>query len=99
MSFLHVQVDKFLQLISTFIGGFVVAISKGWLLTLVMLASFPLLVASGALMSIVIAKTASRGQAAYANAANVIEQTINSIWTVCHDLVGTIYIYMNPWGL
>ncbi|XP_041022108.1 ABC transporter B family member 4-like [Juglans microcarpa x Juglans regia] len=76
------KVGKFLQLISTFIGGFVVAFSKGWLLTLVMLASFPLLVATGGLMSIVIAKTASRGQAAYSNAANVVEQTISSIRTV-----------------
>ncbi|KAG2693172.1 hypothetical protein I3760_08G084800 [Carya illinoinensis] len=76
------KVGKFLQLMSTFIGGFVVAFSKGWLLTLVMLASFPLLVATGALMSMVIAKTASRGQAAYANAANVVEQTISSIRTV-----------------
>ncbi|KAG2693170.1 hypothetical protein I3760_08G084700 [Carya illinoinensis] len=76
------KVGKFLQLISTFIGGFAVAFSKGWLLTLVLLASFPLLVASGGLLSIVIAKTASRRQAAYANAANVVEQTISSIRTV-----------------
>uniref|UniRef100_A0A2N9G753 Uncharacterized protein n=1 Tax=Fagus sylvatica TaxID=28930 RepID=A0A2N9G753_FAGSY len=76
------KVGKFVQLISTFIGGFFVAFFKGWLLTLVLLSSIPLLVASGALMSIIISKTASRGQTAYGNAANVVEQTIGSIRTV-----------------
>ncbi|KAM4086872.1 hypothetical protein ACJW30_10G135200 [Castanea mollissima] len=76
------KVGKFLQLVSTFIGGFFVAFFKGWLLTLVLLPSFPLLVASGGLMSIIRSKTASRGQSAYANAANVVEQTIGSIKTV-----------------
>ncbi|XP_041018970.1 ABC transporter B family member 21-like [Juglans microcarpa x Juglans regia] len=76
------KVGKFVQLLSTFIGGFFVAFFKGWLLTLVLLASIPLLVASGGIMSVVISKTASRGQGAYANAANVVEQTISSIRTV-----------------
>ncbi|KAG7971189.1 hypothetical protein I3843_07G123300 [Carya illinoinensis] len=76
------KVGKFVQLLSTFIGGFFVAFFKGWLLTLVLLATIPLLVASGGIMSIVISKTASRGLGAYANAANVVEQTISSIRTV-----------------
>nr|XP_023893066.1 ABC transporter B family member 11-like isoform X1 [Quercus suber]XP_023893067.1 ABC transporter B family member 11-like isoform X1 [Quercus suber] len=76
------KVGKFLQLTSTFIGSFVIAFIKGWLLTLVMLSSIPLLVASGAVMSIIISKMASRGQSAYAKAANVVEQTIGSIRTV-----------------
>lgn len=81
---LFVQVGKFLQLLSTFIGGFIIAFIKGWLLTLVMLSSIPLMVAAGATMSIIITKMASRGQAAYADAANVVEQTIGSIRTVCN---------------
>ncbi|KAF5455486.1 hypothetical protein F2P56_025056 [Juglans regia] len=76
------KVGKFLQLVSTFIGGFIVAFLKGWLLTLLLLASVPLIVTSGGLMFIAISKTASRGQDAYANAANVVEQTISSIRTV-----------------
>ncbi|KAG2697817.1 hypothetical protein I3760_07G123500 [Carya illinoinensis] len=76
------KVGKFIQLISTFIGGFVIAFIKGWLLTLVMLSSIPLLVASGAVVSTIIAKMASKGQSAYAKAANVVEQTIGSIRTV-----------------
>lgn len=80
------QVGKFIQLVSTFTGGFVIAFVKGWLLTLVMLSGIPLMVAAGTFMSIIVAKTASRGQSAYANAANVVEQTIGSIRTVCQNL-------------
>ncbi|CAN4113601.1 unnamed protein product [Withania somnifera] len=76
------KVGKFVQLISTFIGGFVIAFSKGWLLTLVMLSVIPLLVISGGAMSIVLSRMASSGQDAYAKAATVVEQTIGSIRTV-----------------
>lgn len=78
------QVGKFIQLLATFVGGFVIAFIQGWLLTLVMLTSIPLLVVSGAIMSIVLSKMASRGQDAYAKAATVVEQTIGSIRTVRH---------------
>ena len=77
------QVGKFIQLVSTFIGGFVIAFAKGWLLTLVMLSSIPPLVIAGGLMSLVISRMASHGQEAYAKAAIVVEQTIGSIRTVC----------------
>ncbi|KAJ8535600.1 hypothetical protein K7X08_023320 [Anisodus acutangulus] len=76
------KVGKFVQLIATFIGGFVIAFTKGWLLTLVMLSVIPLLVISGGAMSIVLSRMASTGQDAYAKAAMVVEQTIGSIRTV-----------------
>ncbi|OMO82288.1 hypothetical protein COLO4_23135 [Corchorus olitorius] len=76
------KVGKFIQLMSLFIGGFVVAFIKGWLLTLVMLSCLPLLVIAGAVVSLIIANTASQGQNAYAKAATVVEQTIGSIRTV-----------------
>ncbi|XP_026436495.1 ABC transporter B family member 11-like isoform X1 [Papaver somniferum] len=76
------RVGKFIQLVATFIGGFVIAFIKGWLLTLVMLTSIPPMVASAAAISIVVSKMASRGQAAYSVAGNVVEQTIGSIRTV-----------------
>ncbi|XP_010271023.2 PREDICTED: ABC transporter B family member 4-like [Nelumbo nucifera] len=76
------KVGKFIQLMSIFVGGFVVAFAKGWLLTLVMLSSIPLLVVAGAVMSIVIGKMTSRGQTAYSQAAIVVEQTLSSIRTV-----------------
>ncbi|KAF8039437.1 hypothetical protein BT93_B1851 [Corymbia citriodora subsp. variegata] len=76
------KVGKFIQLIATFIAGFVIAFAKGWLLTVVMLSSIPPLVISGAIMAIIISKLAVRGQAAYSVAATVVEQTIGSIRTV-----------------
>lgn len=76
------KVGKFLQMISTFVGGFVIAFIKGWLLTLVMLSSIPLLAISGAAMTIIVSKMATRGQDAYGKAATVVQQTIGSIRTV-----------------
>ncbi|XP_057415709.1 ABC transporter B family member 11-like [Lotus japonicus] len=76
------KVGQFLSLVATFIAGFVVAFTKGWLLTLVMLSIIPLIALSGATMSKVISKASSIGQAAYSTAANVVEQTLGSIRTV-----------------
>ncbi|CAN6726732.1 unnamed protein product [Malus baccata var. baccata] len=76
------KVGSFIQLIATFIGSFIIAFVKGWLLTLVMLSCIPLLVFSGAMMGIVISKLASRGQTAYSLASTVVDQTVGSIRTV-----------------
>ncbi|XP_062208905.1 ABC transporter B family member 21-like [Phragmites australis] len=76
------KVGKFIQLVVTFLGGFIVAFAQGWLLTLVMTATIPPLVLAGAVMSNVVAKMASLGQAAYAESSVVVEQTIGSIRTV-----------------
>ncbi|KAL3754344.1 hypothetical protein ACJRO7_001558 [Eucalyptus globulus] len=76
------KVGKFIQLVSTFVGGFVIAFIKGWLLTLIMLTMIPLLVIAGGVTSLIISKMASRRQSAYAETANVVEQMIGSIRTV-----------------
>ncbi|CAL4909395.1 unnamed protein product [Urochloa decumbens] len=76
------KVGKFLQLIATFIGGFVVAFSKGWLLAAVMLSSIPPILIAGAAMSWTVSKLSSQGQAKYNEAGNVVEQTIGVIRTV-----------------
>ncbi|KAL0418478.1 UNVERIFIED_CONTAM: ABC transporter B family member 11 [Sesamum radiatum] len=76
------KIGKFLQLSASFLGGFVIALIQGWLLTLVLLSAIPLLVISAAFMTVVMAKLTSRGHAAYSEAAVVVEQTISSIRTV-----------------
>jgi len=76
------QVGKFTQLMSTFFGGLVVSFIKGWKLTPVMLSMIPLVVVTAGVMSIIISKISSRGQQAYAEAGNVVEQTISTIRTV-----------------
>jgi ABC-type multidrug transport system fused ATPase/permease subunit len=76
------QVGKFIQCVSCLLGGLVVAFFKGWLLALVLLSSIPLLLLSGSIMSFVFAMMASRGQAAYSEAATIVERIIGSIRTV-----------------
>ncbi|KAL5700603.1 ABC-type xenobiotic transporter [Ranunculus cassubicifolius] len=62
--------------------GFIIAFIKGWLLALVMLSCIPPLVICGAVMSRILTKMSSRGQASYSQAGVVVEQTIGSIRTV-----------------
>ncbi|CAJ2643480.1 unnamed protein product [Trifolium pratense] len=75
------KVGKFIQYVSSFFGGLIVAFIKGWLLALVLLSSLPLLVLSCSIMSFAYAKMASRGQAAYSEAASIVERIIGSIRT------------------
>lgn len=70
------QVGKFVQVVASFFGGFVIAFVKGWLLTLVLLTSIPFI------MFLLRSKTVSSAQIAYSNADIVVQQTIGSIRTV-----------------
>jgi len=67
---------------ATFVGGFLVAFIKGWLLAVVMLSVIPPLAFCGAMVGLVVSKASSRGQHAYSIAASVVEQTVGSIRTV-----------------
>ncbi|KAI9120891.1 hypothetical protein K1719_007924 [Acacia pycnantha] len=76
------KVGKFLQLAATFVGGFVVAFTRGWLLSLILLSCLPFIVIAGGVASMFVSKVSSRGQVAYAEAGNVVEQTVGAIRTV-----------------
>ncbi|KAH9613320.1 hypothetical protein KSS87_021170, partial [Heliosperma pusillum] len=76
------KVGQFIQLISTFVSGFVIAFIKGWRLTAVMLSVLPVIILAGAVMTIFISEVATKGQTSYNKAAIVAEQTIGSIRTV-----------------
>ncbi|XP_051225570.1 ABC transporter B family member 11 [Lolium perenne] len=76
------KVGKFLQLIASFIGGFVIAFLKGWLLSVVMLACIPPVVIAAAAVAKVLSTISSKGQQSYGDAGNVVEQTIGAIKTV-----------------
>ncbi|RDX83230.1 ABC transporter B family member 9, partial [Mucuna pruriens] len=76
------KVGKCIQLGSTFLGGFVIAFIRGWRLAVVLLACIPCVVVTGGVLSILMTKMSSRGQAAYAEAGNVVEQTVGAIRTV-----------------
>jgi len=90
------QLGKFIQNVSSFLGAIALAFTKGWLLSLVLLSSVPLLVLSGSMMSLAFAKMASRGQEAYSEAATVVEQTIGSIRTVCSHSECTLFFFYFP---
>ncbi|XP_028121789.1 ABC transporter B family member 9-like [Camellia sinensis] len=55
------KVGKFIQLMSTFIGGFAIAFARGWLLSLVLLTCIPALVIAGGGMAIIMTRMSSRG--------------------------------------
>ncbi|KAJ3685942.1 hypothetical protein LUZ61_015106 [Rhynchospora tenuis] len=76
------KVGKFLQLTTSFFGGFVVAFIRGWLLALVILSFIPPNVLASSVVSRVLSKLSTRTQAKYGEAGNVAEQTIGSIRTV-----------------
>lgn len=76
------KVGKFIQLMSTFLGGFIVALARGWFLALVLLACLPAIVIAGGSMALIMTKMSSRGQIAYAEAGTVVEQTVGGIRTV-----------------
>lgn len=86
------QVGKFIQLTSTFIGGFVIAYIRGWLLALVLTSCIPAVLIAGGFMGMIMAKMSSRSQLAYAEAGNVVEQTIGAIRTVCHQYNDFYYL-------
>ncbi|WOG94645.1 hypothetical protein DCAR_0313941 [Daucus carota subsp. sativus] len=76
------KVGKFIQMMTSFVGGYFVAFFKGWLLTLVLMSSIPPIVMAGGMVSHVSSRMSTRGQDAYTRAAKIVEQTIGSIRTV-----------------
>lgn len=68
------QVGQYIRLNVQFIAGFAIAFSKGWLLTLVLLAVTPVLVVVGAIMTFSMTRLAARGLESYAQAGSLAEQ-------------------------
>jgi ATP-binding cassette subfamily B (MDR/TAP) protein 1 len=59
------QVGVFLQHMTTFIVGFIVAFTRGWDMTLVLVGCLPFLAAIGAVLAQLQTKLASKQTAAY----------------------------------
>lgn len=76
------QVGKFVQFTSTFIGGFVIAFFRGALLALVLCACIPFVIIAASFSTQHISKMQTIGQQAYAKAGSVLEQTVGAIRTV-----------------
>ncbi|MGH0124870.1 UNVERIFIED_CONTAM: hypothetical protein FKN15_017160 [Acipenser sinensis] len=72
----------FVQFFCTFVSGFVIGFVYGWKLTLVILSVSPLLAASAAVLSKILASITSKELSAYSKAGAVAEEVLVSIRTV-----------------
>ncbi|CAO1945643.1 unnamed protein product [Urochloa humidicola] len=76
------KVGKYIQLLTTFIGGFIIGFVRGWMLALVVLACIPPSILSFATVSRLRAQISDKRQESYRDAGNIVEQTIGAIRTV-----------------
>ncbi|EYU28160.1 hypothetical protein ABFS82_13G089300 [Erythranthe guttata] len=76
------KVGKFIEFASTFISGFIIAFARGWLLSVVLLSCVPAIVLIGGSLAFLTSNMSANGQAAYAEAGNVVDQTLGAIRTV-----------------
>ncbi|EYU28159.1 hypothetical protein MIMGU_mgv11b000380mg [Erythranthe guttata] len=76
------KVGKFIEFASTFISGFIIAFARGWLLSVVLLSCVPAIVLIGGSLALLTSNMSANEQAAYAEAGNVVDQTLGAIRTV-----------------
>jgi len=89
----HLQAGKLVQLSSAFFGGFVIAFTRGWLLTLVMLTSLPLIAIAGAVSAQFLTKVSSKKLTSYGDAGDLVEQIIGAIRTVSPNYSNYFKVY------
>ncbi|KAI8147816.1 P-loop containing nucleoside triphosphate hydrolase protein [Fennellomyces sp. T-0311] len=65
-----------------FTSGYIVAFVKGWKMALVMLATMPVLLGTGATMGILITRYTQKVQTSYADAGSIAEQVFSGLRTV-----------------
>ncbi|KAH7681724.1 Xenobiotic-transporting ATPase protein [Dioscorea alata] len=82
------KVGKFVLLVSTFFGGFIIAFIRGWHLSLVLMSSTPLIVITAGILSVIMSRLLTKGRTEYVEAGNVVEQTIGAIRTGLDTMVG-----------
>ncbi|KAK2531311.1 multidrug resistance protein 1 [Columba livia] len=76
------KMAMFFQAVATFLAGFIVGFTKGWKLTLVILALSPVLGFSSALWAKIISAFTNKELTAYARAGAVAEEVLAAIRTV-----------------
>ncbi|NWZ66808.1 MDR1 protein, partial [Acrocephalus arundinaceus] len=76
------KISIFLQFFSTFVSGLIVGFIYGWKLTLVVMSVSPLLAASAAVWSTLLASLTAKELSAYAKAGAVAEEVLSAIRTV-----------------
>jgi ABC-type multidrug transport system fused ATPase/permease subunit len=76
------KVGAYVQFMTMFISGMIIAFVSGWRLALVILSVLPLLAAVGFFFSKVMSQAATKGQTFYANAGGIAYEAIGLIRTV-----------------
>ncbi|KAI3888341.1 hypothetical protein MKX03_003093 [Papaver bracteatum] len=76
------KVGKFVQLVTTFLVSYAIAFGKGWSLALLVLSCAPPLAITSIFVAKYVSKVSYQGQAANAEAADVVGQTVGAIRTV-----------------
>ncbi|NXQ68859.1 MDR1 protein, partial [Quiscalus mexicanus] len=76
------KISIFLQFFSTFVSGLIIGFIYGWKLTLVVMSVSPLLAASAAVWSTLLASLTAKELSAYAKAGAVAEEILTAIRTV-----------------
>jgi ATP-binding cassette subfamily B (MDR/TAP) protein 1 len=72
----------FLQHMSTFIVGYIIAFWRGWDVTLIMVGCLPFLAGAGALLAKVTTSLGNKSAEAYTKAGSVVQQNLAQIRTV-----------------
>jgi ATP-binding cassette subfamily B (MDR/TAP) protein 1 len=83
----HVKVGKYIQLLTTFVGGLIIGFVRGWMLAIVMLTCIPANILSFAIVSRLRAQISGKRQESYGDAGNIVEQTIGAIRTVSGSMI------------
>ncbi|KAH9309148.1 hypothetical protein KI387_037059, partial [Taxus chinensis] len=76
------KVGKVFQLCTTFFSGFVIAFIRGWKLTVVVVATVPIIVAAGTIGPIMCSRISNRLNASNTEVGNIVGQVISAIRTV-----------------
>ncbi|KAL3522614.1 hypothetical protein ACH5RR_015448 [Cinchona calisaya] len=76
------KMGKSIQLMSTFLGGFLFAFARGWFLSLVLCSMIPSLVIVGGITTTIISKMSIHQQVASSEARDIVEETVGAIRTV-----------------
>jgi len=80
---------------STFLIGFILALSRGWILTLVVMTSVPPMLIILLFLSRAMSALSARAQEANGEVGSVVEQTVGDIKTVClYFLIPLIHLFV-----
>ncbi|PNF40555.1 hypothetical protein B7P43_G07604, partial [Cryptotermes secundus] len=76
------KVVQFMHFMATFLGSLIMAFTKGWLLSLVCLASLPVSLVSVGIVGVISSRLAKKEMQAYGLAGSIAEEVLSSIRTV-----------------